>query len=294
MNSNERFDVFKEITRKIVMRLAEGDIPWRKRWCSPVTEKLNYVSRREYSGINLLLLDKPGEYMTFNQCSKAGGKIRKGEKASLVIKWIPFIPKSKKEEAERLQQEGKSTEHLKRFLSGFDKVFHISQTEGLKSKSQCVQHSEARKPTDMADFVVEEYSREKGLRVVETPTDEVTYDPDEGTLTVPSRTQFPTEEQWYNTLFGGMVKAALADLSQTQELEEEQDRRNPAKDELAAEIGAAMVINGVGLEIDETQQDTMAECTRWMKELNRDYRLIVNAASRAEKVARSILSPLIG
>ena len=58
MEAKEKFNIYKAVTQKIVTRLAKGDIPWRKRWCSPIKdEKLNYVSRKGYHGVNLLLLE---------------------------------------------------------------------------------------------------------------------------------------------------------------------------------------------------------------------------------------------
>ncbi len=58
-------------------------------------------------------------------------------------------------------------------------------------------------------------------------------------------------------------------------------------------MAACMVMSGVGLAIKETEEDTMAECSKWTAALNKDFRLIVNASSKAQKIAECILKPIM-
>lgn len=294
-NEKERFNVFKAVTQKIVMRLAQGDIPWRKRWCSPVAEKMNYVSRKSYRGVNLLLLEEPGEYMTVKQANDVGGKIRKGEHGTLVLKWIPFIPKDKKEEAERLEKEGLSTEHLKAFKTGWDNVFHLSQTEGIASKIETADHHAAEKPTDKARFVIDRFLETHGVQLREKAVNDVTFDEASGTVTVPERRQYNLEEEWYGSVFSGLM-----DAMQRYEDEKKQApsaggdaARLSVREELVNEIGSAMCLSAVGLDNRRTNEDTAAECARWTNEFNKDYTLVVHAASAAERMAREILEPIL-
>ena len=39
--SEEKFDVYKEVTKKIVASLEQGVIPWRQRWASPMIDRIN-------------------------------------------------------------------------------------------------------------------------------------------------------------------------------------------------------------------------------------------------------------
>lgn len=292
METKEKFNVYKAVTQKIVTRLAQGDIPWRKRWCSPITdEKLNYVSRKGYHGVNLILLDEPGEYMTVKQANDAGGKIRKGEHGSLVFKWIPFIPKDKKDEAERLEKAGLSTEHLKAFKTGWDNVFHISQTEGIKSKIEQADHHVSEKPTDMARFVIDRFVEDRGLKLVERQCDAIVYDDAAGTVTVPARGQYELEEEWYGSVFTGLV-SALQSEDEKASAKKESAEKAAVKDELISEIGSAMCLAAVGLENKRTNEDTAAECARWISEFNKDFKLIVSSATAAERLAKIILQPI--
>ena len=292
MEAKEKFNIYKAVTQKIVTRLAKGDIPWRKRWCSPIKdEKLNYVSRKGYHGVNLLLLEEPGEYMTVKQANDAGGKIKKGEHGSLVFKWIPFIPKEKKEEAERLEKAGLSIDHLRAFKTGWDNVFHISQTEGIKSKIQQADHHQAERPTDMAQFVIDRFVEDHGLKLVERQCDAVVYNEADGTVTVPARSQYELEEEWYGSVFNGLMNA-LQNEEEKASGKKENTEKAIVKDELIGEIGSAMCLAAVGLENKRTNEDTAAECARWINEFNKDFKLVVTSANAAERLAKIILQPI--
>ena len=110
-------------------------------------------------------------------------------------------------------------------------------------------------------------------------------------MTLPSRTQFPHEEQWYATLFTEVAKNVFD--RQMAQKSGEQRKENAVLDELTCEIASSMVMASVGLEIKQTQEDTLAECSRWAEALNKDFRMIVTAATRAQKVAERILQPII-
>ena len=66
------------VTNKIIEQLEKGKIPWNKPWAS--ANAINYVSRKPYRGINILLLDA-GEYLTFNQVKAAGGINRRNRRS---------------------------------------------------------------------------------------------------------------------------------------------------------------------------------------------------------------------
>ena len=96
-----KFDIYQEITDRIIRKLEEGEIPWHKPWVcngAKVDEVLaqrvafNRVTKRAYSLLNQLLLKKVGEYASFKQWKELGGNIRKGAKAVIVVfyKWNSY------------------------------------------------------------------------------------------------------------------------------------------------------------------------------------------------------------
>lgn len=286
-------DVYKEVTKRIVLRLADGDIPWRKPWNAPFKEDIiNYKSRKPYNGINRFILSQPGEYMTFNQCKEAGGHIVKGAKGNLIVKYGFFVPKEDKQKAEQLKKEGKDISHLEIPYLRHDYVYHISQTEGVKSLCPEGEARPAQNPVDLADFVIDECCRSMGIVLNATKVDHCSYDNDDRIITVPTKEQFRTEEEWYDRVFALLVQASVEDSRPAKATETA--KINQVKEELVIEIGASMMLNAVGLTRQEAAENTQAKCQEWIAQMNRDTRLIVSASSQAEKIARELTSPLFG
>ena len=81
--------VYSIVTEQILKQLESGVVPWRKPWSAE--PPCNLVSGKEYRGINPFLLASQGYgsryWVTFSQANKLGGRIRKGEKSSIVTFW---------------------------------------------------------------------------------------------------------------------------------------------------------------------------------------------------------------
>ena len=96
-NANGRDTIYREITDKIIKDFEGGIVPWVKPWSSGSGLSLlslpqNALTRRSYSGINILLLwsalEEKGfasnHWVTFKQCIAMGGSVRKGERGTHV------------------------------------------------------------------------------------------------------------------------------------------------------------------------------------------------------------------
>ena len=79
-------DIYAEITNRIVSEVESGLIPWQKPWVAS-GGCVSYATGKPYSLLNQMLLGRPGEYATFKQIQQAGGYVRKGQKASMVVFW---------------------------------------------------------------------------------------------------------------------------------------------------------------------------------------------------------------
>ena len=287
-SQRQPMDVYKEVTRRIVLRLSEGDIPWRKPWNAPFKEDIiNYKTRKPYNGINRFILSQPGEYLTFNQCREKGGNIVKGAKGNLIVKYGFFVPKEHKAKAEQLKKEGKDISHLEIPYLRHDWVFHISQTEGIPTLCcQTEPTSSAQNPTDIADYVISDFCSRKETKLNIEQVDFCMYDPATDTVTLPQKSQFRTEEEWYNSVFIELIRSEVIKARKS----DDTSRVNLVKEELIVEIGASMVLNAVGLTRQEAADNTQSKVQEWIKEMNRDTRLIVSASSQAEKLAKDFVS----
>ena len=79
-------DIYAAVTERIIEQMEQGIIPWQKPWISN-GKAISHATGKPYSLLNQLMLGRPGEYLTFKQCQEAGGKVKKGEKASMVVFW---------------------------------------------------------------------------------------------------------------------------------------------------------------------------------------------------------------
>ena len=68
------------------------------------------------------------------------------------------------------------------------------------------------------------------------------------------------------------------------------DVREYSKEELIAEIGAAVLVHHVGLETDRSFRNSTAYLQNWLSVLRNDKRFIVSASGKAEKAVEMILN----
>ena len=69
--------VYEMVTARIIEQLEQGIIPWHKPWTG-TAGAWSRSTGRPYSLLNQWLMPA-GEYATFNQIKKEGGKVKKGE-----------------------------------------------------------------------------------------------------------------------------------------------------------------------------------------------------------------------
>lgn len=299
-NSNSKsghMAVYQKVTMQILDNMMKGELPWRKTYVAKKGQKApftNYVTGKPYSFINSLLLGEPGEYASFKQIKAAGGNIKKGAKSKMVIYWGEFIPAEYKEKAEELEKEGKSTDHLKVRFPKYYLVFNVKDAEGLKEKKsdeETVVMQEAEAPTALARMVIDEYGINQKVSVKSNPTYQPCYLPEEDTVQVPEKENYFIEEDWYASVFSGLVHSTATEerCNRETELKKMLDGNMSVKEELIAEIGSSMILNVCGLDRQETATQQAAECQKWIAALNNDYRLIVTASNAAEKAAKMVL-----
>lgn len=274
-------DIYQEVTDRITAQLEKGIIPWRKPWI--VTGKACAISRstgKPYSLLNQLLLGKPGEYLTFAQCVKEGGHVRKGEKSSMVVFW------------KWIEQEDERTGETKKipFLRHFS-VFHIDQCEGIKPRREAQEAAQVLQPNADADEIISNYLTRSGVNLVHQEGDRAFYRPSTDTVTLPLMAQFRETAEYYSTAFHELTHSTghasrLDRLTKLACFGSEEY----SKEELVAEIGSAALMLHAGLETPSSFRNSAAYIQSWLKALKDDKRMIVSAAGQAEKACNMILN----
>ena len=270
-------DIYAAVTDRIIAQMEQGSAPWVKPWVG-CGSAISRNTGKPYSLLNQMMLGKPGEYVTFKQCQEEGGKVKKGEKASLVVFW------------KWIEEKDPETEEIKQipFLRYFS-VFHIDQCEGLTPKHTRT-FPDVASAVQTAEQIIETYVQQSGVQVIHRQSDKACYQPVFDKVTLPLMEQFKSTAEYYSTAFHEFVhstghKSRLDRLDQTAFFGSEAY----SKEELIAEIGAAALVSYAGLETSSSFQNSTAYMQSWLQVLKGDKRLIVSAASKAEKAVELIL-----
>src|SRR4029077_16376800 len=141
--------VYEIVTEKITKLPESGVAPWRKPWTCQTPA--NLITQKEYRGLNVFTLASQGFpsrfWLTFNQATKLGGRIRKGEKSSLVIFWNVGV------EQETTTQDGEK-ETSRPFLLRYYSVFNLSQAEGIDIPPAPLQETRTNNPIETCEQLV--------------------------------------------------------------------------------------------------------------------------------------------
>lgn len=276
-----KFNIYEEVTNRIIKQLESGIIPWHKPWSGVASGAYNRISKKPYSLLNQMLLEHDGEYATYKQWSDLGGKIKKGEKSEIVVFWKIL----KVEEIKDGKVEKKSIPLLK-----YINVFHVSQVEGVEPKTtKLIEH----KPIEEAEKIKNDYASRENLLIKELITDRAFYSPSKDFIQVPCKEQYKDIMEFYSTLFHEMVHSTghrdrLKRLDCSVQFASF-GSEDYSKEELIAEIGSAFLMNHIGIETSKTFKNSTAYIQSWLEVLKNDNRFIVSASSKAEKAMKYIL-----
>jgi len=276
-------DIYETITARFIEQLKLGTVPWQKPWLGVQ----NVVSRKPYRGINALLLGlSPYEspfWVSFKQALDLGGNVRKGEKSTPVI-YYKFL--EKRDGAGNLVVRTDGTQARVPFIR-WSNVFNLDQTEGIEPPTQTIAAND-RRPCEKAAAMVEAANvcpiRHVGFAAA--------YLPQLDEIHMPPPASFRRPEEYYHTLFHELTHATghgsrLDREGVTNPVKFGSDRYS--REELIAELGAAFVSNEAGILNDVTFQNSAAYLASWAKKLEDDPRLIVSAASQAQRSSDFIM-----
>lgn len=286
MNNN----VYQMVTDRIVEALKGGRIPWHQPWggalASAEDTAINYVTRKGYSLLNQMLLGEPGEYLTWKQIQSLKGRVKAGAKSRFVV----FYQKTEIKTANADGEEEIKTIPLLRYYN----VFHLNDTEGIPTKIVAGEKVEIEMD-DAAEAVISGYiGREEGLKFQnDKPSSKAYYSPSTDAVVVPMAAQYTELAEYYSTTFHELVHSTMKTSRCNREAENKNSffgNHEYSREELVAEMGAAMLCTAVGVSIDKAFNNSVAYIQGWLKALQNDVKMIVWAAKRAEAAAKYILA----
>ena len=186
------FDIYAEVTDRIISQLEQGIIPWRRPWTGVRTGAISHSTGRPDSILNQLLLGKPGEYLTFAQAKAEGGHIKKGAKAKMVVFWKLLGVQDKDANGD---PEVKTVPFLRYF-----QVFHIDDCEGIAPK-WADKLLDVVNPSAHAEEILTGYIDREHITLEQVASNEAYYSPSRDLIHLPLMEQFDDQAEYYSTAF---------------------------------------------------------------------------------------------
>jgi antirestriction protein ArdC len=268
------------VTNKILEKLKAGVVAWQSPYLCREHGPRNFESGRLYTGVNQILLADPDcpYYLTFNQIQKYGGKIIKGTHSEVAVFWKILQYGKQKENGE--------TEESKVPLLRFYTVFNLKNVEGIdwKKADKFPERSQVEK-NDAAEELILQYTDRPEIRNVAEHV--AYYSPIMDYINMPRREHIRTDADYYATLFHELAHSTGHSTRLNRKLSGRTGSKDYSKEELIAEITTTFVMNHLGMK--QTFDNNVSYLHSWLRALNNDPSMIIQAASAADKAFNYML-----
>jgi antirestriction protein ArdC len=290
----------RTITDQIVDSLKSGGVPpWRRPWgISPNSGfPTNVVSKRRYSGVNVLLLRMAAMshgfsskfWATFRQWTEMGGRIQKRPENVKPGHWgqnIVFFTRVTKTETDPIT--GDEDERSFPILRCYT-VYNVDQCDGPFDHLR-VDEESLKINTGFIDYApAEDLIQNMGLEI-RFGGDRAAYNPTGDFIVCPHKHRFKEESEYYATIFHEIVHWTGHPSRLNREQHSRFGNKSYAFEELVAELGTSFVTSALGIPQSDNLDNHKAYLANWLDALNKDSRFIFQAASCASKAADYVLS----
>ena len=276
----------QRITDAIIEKLEQGTKPWIKPWRGqPVSRPLRACGT-PYRGMNIfwlwLMADSAGYtspyWITYHQCQKLGGQVRKGEKSTIAIFYKTY-------EKEVEGAAGDTDTETRRVLKAFA-VFNADQCDDLPAMYY----------PEPVIGLIEPVGREERLdgffanigASLRHQGCEAYYEPLADRITMPPSELFDAYEHYYATLAHELSHWTGHSSRLDRNLKNRFGTEAYAAEELVAELSAAILGAELGLPVAHLDHHA-SYIAAWLDLLKSDDRAILTAAAKAEEAASLLL-----
>lgn len=289
-SSRPKRDIYCEVRDRILKLMDSGVAPWRqpiKRLGLGNGIPKSLSTGKNYRGINVFLLAmtswaygyESDYWGTFHQVTKQHGKVRKGEKSTLVVFW---------KQAEARDKE--SGEEITIPVLRHYNVFNAQQCEGIVAPDQEIGDLPVEPfcPIEEAQRIVDGYGNPPGI---EHLGGSASYSPKRDRVRIATPERFETRESYYSTLFHELAHSTGHSSRLNRGLEETLapfGSPDYSKEELVAEFGSAFLCATAGIS-PPTIDQSAAYINGWRRQLKDDKKLVIQAAGQGQRAADRIL-----
>ena len=275
-----KLTLYETVTNTIISALNKGVVPWRKPWNGTAAMPINAISNKAYRGVNILLLGMSPyadpRWLTFKQVQERGGRVKPGEKSTMVVFWKRWEPKP----GDEAEQPTRQIPVLRYY-----NLFNVEQTEAhgfpdLYKPNPLTEHQRIER----AELLVR--CMPDPPKIVEHGSS-AWYRPSDDLVHIPPLPAFTSPDAFYATLFHELGHATG----------HEKRLNRPAvtgdiqfgsgtygKEELVAELTSAFCCSTVSLS-NELLDNASSYIQGWLSVLKADPKAVVIAAAQAQRAA---------
>jgi len=315
---------YQQVTDRIVTALEAGTVPWRGPWITGAGLPMSMSTGRAYRGVNVWLLGLTAMergyssrwWGTYDQIAERSGMerrvmpnghkfwvspdgqprgVREGENkangrgATPVVLWQFY---------DREETDPATGEKLARRVPSmrFFYVFNAEQADGLSERYyQAAPEAGDAEPIESAQKVLDGfYAQEGAPALLHDQRGRAYFHHVEDAVHMTPRAEHESAERYYSTAFHESTHAT-GHHSRLGRREEGQGipfgSHEYGKEELVAEMGAAMLCAETGVETAATFEQSAAYLASWIRTIKEDPRMVVSASSAAQKAVDLILEP---
>jgi antirestriction protein ArdC len=273
------FDLYQNVTARILSELENGTAPWVKPWAATPGQNVPSNARTgvAYRGCNIVLLWMVSHrfasprFVTYLQAQEMGGNVRKGEHGFQIVKVITGIDKRRK----NADGSDVTYQSMKYFT-----VFNVDQCDGLNLA--VVDPVKGRNP-DERDATIDEFIAATGADFrADVGGDRAYYSPGHDFVAMPAFAAFKSAATYYGTAFHELGHWTGAAKRLNREFGKRFGDRAYAAEELVAELTAAFLCAEFSID-GELRHAGYIQI--WIALLKHDPKAFFTAASAAQKAA---------
>ena len=298
---SEKPDLRAQLAVELINRVEQGSASWQKPWDPSMGDDtpINAITGKPYRGVNRELLmtfgpgDGDGRFCTYKQAAEHGWQVRKGEHGFPIEKWSQYEKEAVNKETGEISKEQKMGVR-------YYTVFHASQIDGIPPLERPTIERQIEPDQRIDDLLVSMgVSQDNG-------GNRAFYRVSSDHIRMPPVSAFPTAGD-YDTVRLHEASHATGHPSRlNRDLSGQFGSSAYAKEELRAEISAAMTSRVMGIAFDPDQvkateqsrvegvTNSAAYLASWLRSLPEKDRTkeLMAAISDAQKISDHLLSLL--
>lgn len=283
-SESSRASVYARVTEQIIAAMERGPVECRMPWHhdgATSSRPINVLTQKPYRGVNTLALwasadaagFESGLWGTFKQFQSLGGRVRKGERATLGVVWKPFTPDGT---GAAIPPESGAEIKSRWFARGFS-LFNIAQVDDYDPPATPTLSDNERIPH------AEAFIAALGMRVL-AGGHAAFYRPSTDTIHVPPFERFVDAESAIAVTLHECAHATGAPHRLDRDLSGRFGSHAYAMEEAVAELTSSFVLADLSIRHDP-RPDHAAYLASWLAVLKDDPSAIFTAASKAQAAA---------